>query len=403
MSSEVIRFNRNVLYEQVWSEPILKVAKSYGISDVGLAKICARLKVPRPGLGYWQLLKYGKAPEKPQLPALADGESEEHVAERQGKHVLEPGTCSEFGALAVREKDPSNRIVVPEALVQTHSLVVKAEKSLRHAGTDSLGLLRPRASGRLTIRVSRPSLDRALRVMDTLVKALEAREYKVSIGSGENGYASALVLGESVPFWIEEIVDAVERPLTAKERQEKEKHSWMYTRPLYNQVPSGRLALRIGSAPYTGIRRTVADSTKHRLEDNLNKFVEVLVLGAEKQQSERLQRERQEREWKEKERRRIEEQDRQWREKQRVDRLTHQMEAWDKSRRIREYIADMRASDLNLETWKMGDIPLVEWMEWALGYADRIDPVAPIRKARQAVPASDKGSTPPVVDSPGPE
>jgi len=27
-------------------------------------------------------------------------------------------------------------------------------------------------------------------------------------------------------------------------------------------------------------------------------------------------------------------------------------------------------------------MPLVEWMEWALKYADKIDPVGPIRKDR---------------------
>jgi hypothetical protein len=393
MSWETIRYNRNTLYEQVWSEPILKVAMSYGISNVGLAKICDRLKIPRPGMGYWQRLKFGKTVQKPPLPALREGESEEHVTQRQAKHGLEPGTSSEFVVLADGEKHPANRIVVPESLVEPHSLVVKAEKSLRHAGTDQFGLLRSRASGRLTIRVSRASLDRALRVMDALVKALEARQYKVSVNSGENAHTSALVLGEAVPFWIEEIVDPVERPLTAKERQEKEKYSWMHPRPYYNQVPSGRLALKIGSAPYTGIRRRVADSEKHRLEDSLNKFVEVMVLGAEKQQSERLEKERREREWKEQERFRLEEQQRMELERQRLEILTRQVDNWDRSRRIREFIADIRELALasNTKTWKIGEIPLAEWMEWALGYADKIDPVAPIRRARQAK-ASNEGA-----------
>ena len=398
MSWEKISYNRNALYEQVWSEPILKVAKSYGISNVGLAKICDRLKVPRPGMGYWQRLKWGKVVAKPPLPALRDGESEEHVSQRYAKLGLEPGTSNEFVVLADGEKHPANRITVPESLVEPHSLAVKAEKCLRHAGTDQFGLLRPRATGRLTIRVSRASLDRALRVMDTLLKALEARQYKVSVDSGENGHTSALVLGEAVPFWIEEIVDPVERPLTAKERQEKEKYSWMHTRPYYNQVPSGRLALKIGSAPYTGIRRTVADSEKRRLEDSLNKFVEVVVLGAEKQKSERLEKERREREWKERERLRLEEQRRQELERQRLEILTRQVDDWDRSRRIRKFIAEMRELELSSskKTWKIGEIPLAEWMEWALGYADRIDPVAPIRKARQTV--SGEGPTP--TDSP---
>jgi hypothetical protein len=46
-------WNREELYEKVWSEPVTKVAKGYGVSDVALAKACRKLKVPVPGRGYW--------------------------------------------------------------------------------------------------------------------------------------------------------------------------------------------------------------------------------------------------------------------------------------------------------------------------------------------------------------
>lgn len=382
MTWEKVSFSRDTLYEQVWSQPMTKLAKSYGLSNVGLAKICARLRVPRPGRGYWQRFKEGKAVRKPPLPALREGERDEYVMERLARESVDPGTLSEFAVLAAREKDPAHRVVVPESLTDPHPLVAKAEKSLRHAGTDQLGLLRPRAEGRLSIRVSRGSLDRALRIMDALVKALEARQFSVSVSPGKGGDTSAQVLGEAVPFWIEEIVDAVERPWTPKELKEKEKYSWMHTKPEYNHVPSGRLALKIGSAPYTGIRRTVADAEKHRLESSLNKFLQVLVLGAERQQSERIKRERQEREWAEAKRQREEEERRRWEEQKRVERLNQQLDDWSRSRRIREYIAEMREVTLNPMKWNFAGIPLPEWMEWALAYADRIDPVAPIRKAR---------------------
>jgi len=37
---EKIRITRKDLYEQVWSEPMVKLAKKYGVSDVGLRKRC---------------------------------------------------------------------------------------------------------------------------------------------------------------------------------------------------------------------------------------------------------------------------------------------------------------------------------------------------------------------------
>ncbi|HEV8367301.1 MAG TPA: hypothetical protein VGQ39_05050 [Pyrinomonadaceae bacterium] len=55
------RHNREKIYEEIWAEPILHVAKRYSMSDVGLGKICKRLKIPRPGLGYWAKKAAGKS------------------------------------------------------------------------------------------------------------------------------------------------------------------------------------------------------------------------------------------------------------------------------------------------------------------------------------------------------
>jgi hypothetical protein len=62
------RYNRERLYQEVWSEPVVVVAKKY---DVGLAKICKKLNIPRPGLGYWAKMAAGKyVGTRPPLPSL---------------------------------------------------------------------------------------------------------------------------------------------------------------------------------------------------------------------------------------------------------------------------------------------------------------------------------------------
>jgi hypothetical protein len=66
------RYNRDLLYDEVWKQPMWTLAKKYGISDVGLAKACRKLGVPLPGLGYWAKKAAGKkVPKRPPLPALA--------------------------------------------------------------------------------------------------------------------------------------------------------------------------------------------------------------------------------------------------------------------------------------------------------------------------------------------
>ena len=47
------------------------LAAKYGISDVGLAKACRKLRVPLPGRGYWAKKAAGKKlPKRPALPTL---------------------------------------------------------------------------------------------------------------------------------------------------------------------------------------------------------------------------------------------------------------------------------------------------------------------------------------------
>jgi predicted transcriptional regulator of viral defense system len=46
-------WDRNLLLQEVWSEPLKHVARRYGVSDVALAKRCKKLDIDLPGRGYW--------------------------------------------------------------------------------------------------------------------------------------------------------------------------------------------------------------------------------------------------------------------------------------------------------------------------------------------------------------
>ena len=68
------RYERQRLYEEVWSEPTQQVAKRYGVSDVAIAKACALLAIPKPPRGYWAKKAAGqKLPDRPLLPILCGG------------------------------------------------------------------------------------------------------------------------------------------------------------------------------------------------------------------------------------------------------------------------------------------------------------------------------------------
>ena len=85
MKGQFICLTRPQLYEKVWSQSVSSLAKEIGISDVGLAKICKRHNIPRPGLGYWAKRQAGlKVQQKP----LLKGDDERIIVRKVPGHII---------------------------------------------------------------------------------------------------------------------------------------------------------------------------------------------------------------------------------------------------------------------------------------------------------------------------
>lgn len=65
-------WNRVDLYHEVWNQPLVKLSRKYGISDVRLGKVCRKLKIPHPGRGYWARRSVGQTIEQAPLPEFKD-------------------------------------------------------------------------------------------------------------------------------------------------------------------------------------------------------------------------------------------------------------------------------------------------------------------------------------------
>jgi hypothetical protein len=86
-------WNRVELYNEVWDQPLVKLSRKYGISDVRLGKVCRKLKIPHPGRGYWAKRKAGVPVERLPLPEFKDApvvrqmKTKDAAAARQGLHA----------------------------------------------------------------------------------------------------------------------------------------------------------------------------------------------------------------------------------------------------------------------------------------------------------------------------
>jgi hypothetical protein len=108
MARDEITFTRDELYEMVWKEPMSHIAKRHGISDVGLAKRCRRLKVPVPSRGYWAKIAAGKTnslrPVLPPAPPLVRTELRSRRAGRRSTHPQSDRRPQERQGLATEER-----------------------------------------------------------------------------------------------------------------------------------------------------------------------------------------------------------------------------------------------------------------------------------------------------------
>src|SRR3972149_5720174 len=123
-----VTVSRDSLYEQVWSEPVLKVATRYQISGTALAKICRKVQIPVPPPGYWARKQHGYTPGRPDLPSLPEGApSVASIEKRPPRAKPSP----EIEAHIAREAEERNQIHVAARLGRAHALVHQAGAALR--------------------------------------------------------------------------------------------------------------------------------------------------------------------------------------------------------------------------------------------------------------------------------
>lgn len=234
---------RSELYERVWQMPLRKLAPEFGVSDVGLGKLCRRMNIPLPGLGYWAKVEFGKATHRVPLPMM-EHDVEVRFAETDRDSA---SAMARAGATAKKEAHATKRpTALPEVPVRTtlegcHPLVAKTRKFFtaiaKEIERDRLERERPRGprwepkvlfgpavprtmygryssgeGGELKILASLKQIDWILRFHDALLKGLAAVDVHVKTRPKGSSPACAEVhhAGERMELSFTEEFDKVE-------------------------------------------------------------------------------------------------------------------------------------------------------------------------------------------------
>lgn len=379
MWADLVKVERQELYDLVWSQPMSRLAKTYGISDVALKKVCRRLEIPTPPRGYWAKKAAGHPVEKPPLEEPSSPQAAGPWFVNPDKYKREKHTVT---PLALRGPDASapEHVSVPASLRDPHPLVIRTREMMTQNLTRTGFISAPRGSGCLDIVVSRNQLDRALRIMDTLIKALASRGYTLEV-SAESGQTSVTVAGEKLAIGLREGRMRVPHLLTREERRS----SYYGTIPRYDYAPSGELYLEIlelDRYPGVRVRRRWSDSARQQLENCLGSFIEGVTVAAAALKEWRAMRERQrQRELEEvrrrleEERRLLQEEERRRAEEARRQQLLADAEAWARAEMLRSYLR-AAADQKRLEDGDIDpDSEFGQWLQWATQVADGLDPL----------------------------
>lgn len=367
-----MRLTREQLYDLVWSEPMIKAAKRFGLSDVGLKKICIKNAVPVPSRGYWRKLEVGQKVKRAALPKMPS-HGDVVISVREVSDEVQRIQNSD----AVREQvkmEGQEKIVVAEVLEKPHPLTKLVRQNLRPPRDDRYGALICRGQNVPDVRVSPTTMDRALRLLDAFFKALTARRFEFKPGANEHYCMGIVIHGEVISFSLDERLRQEPHRLTDKERQTKERGGYIYP-PTYDYIPSSELTIKIGGAWNSGLQSQWKDTSSAKLEEKLGDLIIGLVKNAEWQRNARLQREEAARLREEENARRDARIRLQEDEAKAVGKLTKDAGSWHQAQQLRAYIEAVERCGIRPDGNGLEGQSLPDWIEWAKRQADRLDPL----------------------------
>lgn len=384
-------YTRQEFYDLVWSQPMQKLAQSFGISDVALAKQCKKANIPVPNRGYWARKQAGKSVIQVALPPRLPGASDRFNgadyrygfygsdwAEKYKDVPIppEPTFDEELASVEERARKLVGKVRCPRTFEPAHPLVAKL------LGHDEIRRQERAKWGWSDGPLYEASTERRrLLIINALFVAAARLGCRPSISTSKYGQSA----GSERPISItvgSRHNDFTLEPIKSNKEGKKE-----------------RLRLAFGEprsrAPAT---KYWEDSDTHTLEDQLTDAMVEMLMQAERSYRNGLVHHR---EWiierkavAEKELlRRKEETECKERELQerlageRIAGLLSQAKALDRANQIRAYVDAVLTRSAELS----GD--MTAWAGWARQEADRIDPVknGTIAKAIEELSVSLKG------------
>lgn len=349
-----MRVKRKDLFDAVWSTPMRTLAREWGLSDVGLSKVCRKHGIPKPGLGYWAKVAAGQPAMKP----LLEGDGDVEIA-FNGEPALRKRPLATEMAQTIKQT-----LAAVPAMPHGDALLPWAKKTSKALSK------KPTPTGFLIAfadcfraRVSPSQSERTVFILNALEAALTNAGAEWMVVK-EGGAVTARLNGELLPF---EIFEKTKRT----EHIEKHPTYAFLDQKTYSYEFLGELTIKLDT--WHEGRKSWSDGKLHRLEQKLQEVVEGFVSAAEMLKNKRTEREQMEAKRAAMHKELLERQAIEQAEHAFVRDVLKDIDAWKTAAQLREYVDAVR------EAAERCGITLSEeksaWLQHVVLSAERLDPI----------------------------
>ena len=271
-----MEITRQALYEALWSSPRKELASAWGINPNTITYASEKQNIPLPKPGHWTLVSMGKPPSQ---PALIGDPNESVTLEdppRKPRKKKSPSCTPKTPKKGAQTSGPSPTVSSePEPTVKdpvtsisealpTIRKAYKTYSSPKAARDYKYQHVLPGSAEVIRIAVMPEMVERALLLMDTILRKFQKSQWKTQIPSErDRNKNSVFVEGVEILFTI-----------TEHRQQERVKSESRWTTWEYHYHSTGTLRFQFGTSSWM---HEIKDNKRKKLEERIPEIIDGIL------------------------------------------------------------------------------------------------------------------------------
>ncbi|WP_297796506.1 hypothetical protein [uncultured Marinobacter sp.] len=376
-----MEITRQALFEAIWSTPRKDLASVWKIDPNTITHACKRHKVPLPKPGHWTLVSMGKPPSHPILPGdpnvtvaleekIQKPIKQKAASEEPKTATQKPQTCGPIASLPNEYSGTLTDSVtsISEALPIVRK-AFKTYSSPKAVRDPKYQHVLPGSAEIIRTAVMPEMVERALLLMDTILREFQKKHWKIQIPSErDRNKNSVFVEGVEILFTI-----------TEHRQQERVKSDSKWTTWEYRYHSTGTLRFQFGTSSWM---HEIKDNKRRKLEERIPEIIDGILEEVARVKQVEIQRRNEERIQRLESRlsdlvRKALEHNRRCEEG-----LNRCMADYEEALRIRRFVEAMRETDCPGQHSDKRE----NWLNWLESKADSLDPAKSQTSLDFAVP-----------------